>query len=343
MHERSTAQSSAPHLAGWLLLIAAMVAVMVALGGLTRLTGSGLSMVEWNPHHLLPPLTEAEWQQAFALYRQSPEYRLVNIGMDLAGFQGIFWLEYVHRLWGRLIGLAFALPLALLLWRRAIDRRLAARLALILGLGALQGVAGWLMVASGLADRPQVSHLRLAVHLLLALGILALLLWTALDLGDRAEPGEDAPAARRLLSALMALAAGVILWGALVAGLHAGHVHNTFPLMAGRVFPADGLLLSPVWRNAVETPAAVQYVHRTLALTLVASLSLAFLWAQAARLSAAIRRRLMLAALAAWGQATLGVATLVLVVPVPLAALHQMGAVGLFALLTWARHGVRSE
>lgn len=342
MHNRTMPPRHAPPLAGWLLLVAAMVAVMVGLGGLTRLTGSGLSMVEWNPHHLLPPLSESQWQDAFALYRQSPEYRLVNAGMDVAGFKGIFWLEYVHRLWGRLIGVAFAVPLAWFALRHAIRRPLARRLALILALGALQGAAGWFMVASGLADRPQVSHFRLALHLVLALILLALLLWTALDL--RAAPrddGADAPTARRLVSALMALAALVITWGAFVAGLHAGHIHNTFPLMDGGIFPADGLMLSPPWRNAVETPAAVQYIHRALALTLVASLTLAALWARVARLHA--HRRLALAALAAWGQAGLGVATLLLAVPVPLAAAHQMGAVVLFALLTWARHGVRSE
>lgn len=343
MHDAPRARDSAPPLARWLFLIAAMVAVMVGLGGLTRLTGSGLSMVEWNPHHVLPPLTAAEWQEAFALYRLSPEYRLVNAGMDLAGFKGIFWLEYVHRLWGRLIGLAFAVPLAVFLFRRAIHRPLARRLALILALGALQGAVGWFMVASGLADRPQVSHVRLAVHLLLALVILALLLWTALDLRATVrDAGADAGPARRLLSALMALAGVTITWGAFVAGLHAGHVHNTFPLMDGRVFPADGLLLSPAWLNAVETPSAVQYVHRVLALTLVACLSLTALWARCARLSAETRRRLALATLAAWGQAGLGIATLLLAVPVPLAALHQMGAVALLALLTWGRHGVRS-
>lgn len=330
--------------AGWLLLVAAMVAVMVALGGLTRLTGSGLSMVEWNPHHLLPPLGEAEWQDAFALYRQSPQYRLVNAGMDLAGFKGIFWLEYVHRLWGRLIGLAFAVPLVLFVLRRAIGRRLALRLAMILALGAAQGGIGWFMVASGLADDPQVSHLRLALHLVTAILILGLLLWTALDLrAPAATPATpDSRVARRLVAALGGLALVTITWGAFVAGLHAGHIHNTFPLMDGALFPPGGLALRPAWLNAVETPAAVQYVHRVLALTLLACTSLGALWAACARLGADTRRRLALAALAAWVQAGLGIATLLLAVPVALAVLHQMGAVLLFALLTWAGHSVRS-
>jgi cytochrome c oxidase assembly protein subunit 15 len=327
----------------WLGGTALMVAVMVALGGMTRLTGSGLSMVEWNPHHLLPPLTEDEWQSAFALYRQSPEYRLVNAGLDLAGFKGIFWLEYVHRLWGRLIGLAFAAPLALFALKGAIDRRLGLRLLLVLALGALQGGIGWYMVASGLADRPEVSHYRLALHLLTAVLILMALVWTALDVGTaHARPAPDARPARRLLTALLALALATLTWGAFVAGLHAGHVNTTFPLMDGGLFPRAGLALKPAWRNALENPAAVQYVHRVLAVTLLASLSLAALWARLARLPAAARRPILLAAAAAWAQVGLGIATLLLSVPVPLAVLHQMGAMTLVALLTWSLHGVRS-
>jgi cytochrome c oxidase assembly protein subunit 15 len=343
MHDHPTASLRAPPLAGWLLLTAAMVAVMVGLGGATRLTGSGLSMVEWNPHHWLPPLGEAEWQAAFALYRDSPQYRLVNAGMDLTGFKGIFWLEYVHRLWGRLIGVVFAVPLAWWALRRAIPARLAKRLGLILALGALQGGAGWFMVASGLVDQPQVSHFRLALHLLLALAVLALLLWTALDLtAPPAHGGTDAGTAGKLLSALLGLAVLVIAWGAFVAGLRAGTIHNTFPLMDGTLFPIGGLRLSPPWRNAIENPSAVQYVHRILALTLLACLTLAALWGRAARLAPAPRRLLAAAALAGWVQAALGITALLLAVPVALGVAHQMGAVGVFALLTWARHSVRS-
>lgn len=315
----------------WLFAVAAMVAAMVALGGLTRLTGSGLSMVEWNPHHLLPPLSHAEWLAAFAKYQASPEYRLVNAGMDLAGFQSIFWLEYLHRLWGRLIGLAFALPLAVLAARRLLDRRLLGRLGLLLALGAAQGGLGWFMVASGLVDRPEVSHFRLAAHLVLAVVILGALLWTALDLVGRPKYADRR--LRRGLDAALALALITITWGALVAGLDAGRVHNTFPLMDNGLFPSDGLVRQPPLLNAVETPAAVQYVHRILAMTLVACLSLLALWGRL--------RPLVLAALWSWVQAALGIATLLLAVPVAVAALHQMGAVLLFALLVWARHSVR--
>lgn len=329
--------------AAWLFTCAAMVAVMVALGGLTRLTGSGLSMVEWNPHHLLPPLTEAAWQEAFAAYRDTPEYQMVNAGMDLAGFKGIFWLEYVHRLWGRLIGVVFALPLLVFALRGAIARPLALKLGAILALGAAQGALGWYMVASGLADLPQVSHLRLAAHLVMAALILALLLWSALDVA-RPQPqhAADNRGARRLFGALAGLALVTVTWGAFVAGLHAGHIHTTFPLMDGYVFPQSGLILRPTLLNTVENPSAVQYLHRMLALTLLASLTLAGAWSRLARLPAQARKAFTLAAGWAWVQAGLGIATLLLSVPVALAALHQMGAMVLIALLTWGLHGVRS-
>ncbi|MBC7952453.1 MAG: COX15/CtaA family protein [Rhodospirillaceae bacterium] len=332
-----------PPLAPWLLACAAMVAIMVALGGLTRLTGSGLSMVQWNPHHILPPLTQAQWDEAFALYRATPEYQWVNTAMDLAGFKGIFWLEYIHRLWGRLIGVVFALPLVAFAIKGAIHRPLARRLGLLLALGAAQGGMGWYMVASGLVDRPEISHFRLAVHLVLALIILALLLWTALDIArPMALPAADSRKARWALAGLLALAMTTIIWGAFVAGLHAGHIHNSFPLMGGAWFPPEGLRLNPPLRNAVENPAAVQYVHRVLALTSLACVTLFGLWSRTARLPPAARRPLALAALFVWLQAGLGIATLLLAVPVPLAALHQMGAVVLSALLTWGLHTVRS-
>lgn len=325
----------------WLLICAAMVAVMVGLGGLTRLTGSGLSMVEWNPHHVLPPLNQDQWAEAFALYRATPQFQLVNSAMDLAGFQGIFWLEYVHRLWGRLIGLVFAVPFLWFAFTGALSRPLAARLGAVLALGAAQGGLGWYMVASGLVDRPEISHFRLAAHLVLALVLLGLLLWLALDMARPvARPAPDTRRARRVLLGLLGLVVATIVWGAFVAGLHGGRIHNTFPLMEGAWFPVEGLRLHPAWRNAMENPAAVQYVHRVLALTTLVCLTLFGLWSRHARLPAAARTPLAVAALWVWGQAGLGIATLLLAVPVPLAALHQMGAVGLFAVLIWGLHSL---
>lgn len=316
----------------WLVAVALMVAAMIALGGLTRLTGSGLSMVEWNPHHLLPPLTEAEWRDAFAKYRTSPEYRHVNAGMDLDGFKGIFWLEYIHRLWGRLIGAVFVIPLVFFAARSMVDRQTARRLGWLLVLGAAQGVLGWLMVASGLIDRPEVSHYRLAAHLVLAFVILGALLWTALDVAGAFRESAPEPFYRAAW-AVMALVLLTVTWGAFVAGLKAGLVYNTFPLMEGRLLPGDGL-------NVFETHGAVQFAHRVLALMTVAALTLLGLWAW--RLKVAARLPFLLAALWSWVQAGLGIATLILSVPIALAAIHQMGAVLLFSLLIWGLHRVRS-
>lgn len=316
-------------LAAWLLVVAAMVAVMVTLGGLTRLTGSGLSMTQWNPHHILPPLDAAQWQEAFALYRQSPEFRLINTQMDLAGYQSIFWLEYVHRLWGRLIGLAFALPLAWFVWRRMVPMGWLPRLLALLALGGGQGVMGWLMVASGLSDRPEVSHLRLAAHLLLALLILAALIWCALALRDHPRRRHGLLFATLSFIAVLTLAA--MSWGALVAGLEAGRIHNTFPLMQG------GWLPSPPLITAITDAASVQYVHRVLAITVWACLSLLAFWSWRHHGP----HPLLLAGAWIQVQAGLGIATLLHGAPLVLAALHQGGAVVLVALLTWALVSVR--
>lgn len=321
--------------ATWLLACCGMVVVMVILGGLTRLTGSGLSMVEWQPFTLLPPLSEAQWQETFAKYRASPEFMLVNSHMSLADFKGIFWLEYIHRLWGRLIGVVFLLPFLWFLARGMIEKRLAPRLAAIFVLGGLQGAVGWFMVQSGLVDRPEVSHYRLAAHLVLALLILAMMLWLALDLlvppqGRRS----DAPAGpRHALGGLLALSSVTILWGAFVAGLDAGRIYNTFPLMNGDLLPPEAFARAPWWINLFETIAAVQFTHRLLALSLVAAVIA--VWALTPRegMPRGLRLVLDLLPFAALAQAGLGIATLLMVVPVGLAAAHQAGAVVLFLLL----------
>ncbi len=320
----------------WLGAVIALVVVMIALGGLTRLTGSGLSMVEWNPHHLLPPLSPEAWNEAFLGYQATPEYRLIHAGMDLAGFKGIFWLEYIHRLWGRAIGLVLGIPLLIFLWRRQIRTALALRLGLLFILGAAQGAVGWLMVKSGLVDQPNVSHFRLAAHFLLALLVLGGLWWTFLDLGPTREDAAALPKkGRRILMGLLGLLIATLTWGAFVAGLGAGHIHATFPLMGETWFPVDGGILRPLPLNAILTPAAVQYVHRTLAMTLVLSLSLLWGWGR--------NRRLGAAAGWAWVQGGLGLATLFSGVSLPFAALHQMGAVILFLLMIRAVHGAGAK
>jgi cytochrome c oxidase assembly protein subunit 15 len=332
--------------AAWLLACAAMVAAMVVVGGVTRLTHSGLSMVEWKPLvGTLPPLDEAAWQALFVRYQQTPEFRIVNHDMTLEGFQHIFWWEYVHRLLGRLIGVVFFFPLAFFAVKRRIPRPLAVRLSGIFVLGGLQGALGWYMVASGLVDEPRVSPHRLAAHLGLAFAILALLLWVALDLlpAPRA-PGP--PASRRLAAAALGLAGLVfvmVLSGAFVAGAHAGFQFNTWPLM-GKGFIPDGLFpLTPWWRNAFEHVPLVQLDHRLLAYAIAASV--VALWLGARR-APGLPRRARLAAHALLGalalQLTLGITTLLLVVPVPLAAAHQAGAVVLFAVTVWLANELRA-
>lgn len=329
----------------WLLACCAMIFAMVVIGGVTRLTESGLSIMEWAPlMGALPPLSDAEWQRVFDLYRAIPQYGAVNAGMDLAAFKGIFWWEWTHRLWGRLIGVVFLLPFLWFLIRRRIPEGLAPHLAVLFLLGGLQGFLGWYMVSSGFAGRVSVSQYRLVVHLALALAIYGYMLWLAFGLLRPATaPGALALAAslRRGVAALLGLAAVTMALGGFTAGLDGGLLYNTFPLMNGRLLPEEFLATSPAWLDPFENPATAQLVHRWLAVALaVASLAL---WAGSRRqaLAAEARRALDLVALMTLVQLGLGVATLLLAVPIPLAALHQAGAVILLSLLLWALHRLR--
>lgn len=327
----------------WLLVLALMVLAMVCLGGLTRLTGSGLSMVEWQPFTVLPPLSAEAWSAVFAKYQASPQYRLLNDGMTLAAFKDIFWLEYAHRLWGRLIGLVFLAPFLLFLATGRLSRAQAPRLGLLFLLGAAQGGLGWFMVASGLADRPEVSHYRLTAHLLAALAIYAALLWTALDHLDPRPLRDAGPGPARLrrpLSALLLLVTLTMAAGGLVAGLHAGLIYNSFPLMYGEWFPGEALEMTPRWLNFFENHALVQFDHRLLATTAWAAAVASWLWSRRLDLDRALRRRLLALPLAATLQAGLGIATLLAMVPVGLAAAHQACAFLLFSAVLWALHGV---
>ncbi|MGE0744877.1 MAG: COX15/CtaA family protein [Rhodospirillales bacterium] len=323
----------------WLLACCAMVFVMVVLGGVTRLTESGLSIVSWQPvTGALPPLSQHDWQVQFDAYKATPEFAKRNFWMDVGDFKTIFWMEYLHRLWGRLIGLAFAAPFAWFVLRGHIRGPLAWKLAGILALGAAQGAMGWYMVASGLVDRPDVSHYRLAAHLLLAFAIHAAMFRVALGLLDGPpRHGAGAPLAGHGRLVLW-WSLVVILWGAFVAGLDAGKIYNTFPLMGGEVVPAVAFSMTPWPLDLVENAATVQFVHRWLAIALVA-IVLA-LWARARRFAVPPRLRLAADLLAAMAllQAAIGVATLLTEVWIPLAALHQAGAFALFTLALWFGH-----
>jgi len=325
----------------WLLVCCALVFAMVVLGGVTRLTGSGLSIVEWQPvAGVLPPITETQWRDLFEQYQATPEYREVNAGMDLGGFKGIFWLEYLHRLVGRLIGVAFFLPFVVFLAQRRLPRRLALQLTGLFVLGGLQGLLGWLMVASGLIDVPRVSPYRLTAHLSLAIAIYAWMLWVALDL-LRPASVRGLQSLRRLGWVLTGLVGVTILAGGFVAGTRAGFVFNTWPLMYGRVVPAGMFDLSPWWTNPFENLAMVQFNHRMLAY-LVAALAVVWWWqAQAADVPGHVRRVRHFLLVAVAGQVVLGITTVLYVVPIPLAAAHQAGALALLTVVLYLNHALR--
>lgn len=315
-----------------------MVFAMVIVGGITRLTESGLSMVRWEPiSGAIPPMNVEEWQAEFDAYRATPEYRQINRGMSLAEFKDIFFWEYVHRLLGRLIGLAFALPLLWFAWKRAIPKGYGLRLTGLLVLGGMQGVIGWWMVASGLIDRPEVSHIRLAVHLLLALLIFGLLIWTALDLRALArEPA--APRARLSIVAAWALSLlGLqLMFGAYVAGLDAGYAFNTWPQMGDEWFPAGTPMLEPFLANFVDNPIVVQFVHRWLAWVVAAAAFLlaAQAWSRKRHFSATAVIVTIVA------QIALGVATLLSGVELWIAVGHQAMAALVIAAMVTAAHGL---
>jgi cytochrome c oxidase assembly protein subunit 15 len=324
----------------WLFLCAAMVFAMAVIGAITRLTESGLSIVEWAPiKGALPPLSDQAWADAFAAYKATPEYLYKNTGMSLEAFKQIFFWEWLHRLWGRVIGLVFAAGLAWFWWRGGLDRGLRLRLLGLLVLGGLQGALGWFMVMSGLVDRPSVSHYRLAAHLGLAVLLYALILWTAYGLVlPRLGGFAGARSLRRHASIAIGCVAVTMCWGAFVAGLDAGQVYNTFPLMDGRLLPPpESFSIIPAWLNWFDNTALVQFTHRWMAIgTSLVVLALAFRcsrtpvagWGHLAGLMVAV-------------QVGLGISTLLAQVPVWLGAMHQAGALLLLALLLALRFVTR--
>jgi cytochrome c oxidase assembly protein subunit 15 len=318
----------------WLIAVAALIALMVLVGGATRLTESGLSIVEWKPvTGALPPLTSAQWQDAFEGYKTIPQYRELNAGMSLADFKTIFWWEWSHRLLGRFIGVAYLLPFLYFLWRGALTAELKRRLLLIFALGALQGAVGWWMVVSGLSQRVEVSQYRLAIHLVLALIIFAATVWTI----RRMAGGADMAAPRRLKITshiLLAVTFLQIYFGALVAGLRAGRLYNTWPDIDGAFIPAGDRLFfeTPWWRNLFDNTLTVQFEHRMTAYVLLA---LALFHAVDALRSGASRSAIA----GAWGllaavalQAVLGILTLLNQVPIDLALAHQAVAIAVLTL-----------
>ena len=314
-------------ISAWLYIVAGMIVAMIMVGGATRLTDSGLSITEWKPiHGVIPPLSASEWEEEFVKYQAIPEYSIVNPNMTLAEFKGIFWWEWGHRFLGRIIGFVFLLPMLFFWATGRIERRLWPRLAGIFVLGGLQGAVGWWMVASGLTARVDVSQYRLAAHLILACLILSYVLWVARGLA-LSHDAQLAAGVRTFAAVLVGLTLLQIYLGALVAGLDAGLIHNTWPLMDGGLIPSGLLAETPAWRNFFENHTTVQFTHRVVAyLLLAAAIAHAFQAVRRAPGTSHAVRAVVLAALVGL-QAVIGIVTLVLVVPLSAAILHQLGAI----------------
>jgi heme a synthase len=317
----------------WLISIAALIAVMVLVGGGTRLTGSGLSIVEWKPvTGVLPPLNHEQWTETFGAYQKIPQYRELNAGMTLAEFKTIFWWEWSHRLLGRVIGILYLLPFLWFMWRGVLTADLRRRLWVIFGLGALQGAVGWWMVASGLSQRVEVSQYRLATHLVLALLIFAAIVWTLRRLSDR--PQLAVASRLKITSAtLVALTFVQLYLGALVAGLRAGKIYNTWPDIDGALIPSAARLFfeTPWWRNLFDNTLTVQFEHRMIAYALFVLALVHALDAVRSRAGAAVNGALWLAAVVTL-QGVLGILTLLNHVPLGLALAHQAGAIAVLTV-----------
>lgn len=326
-------------IANWLTVCCVVIFGMIILGGVTRLTHSGLSMVEWRPLlGIIPPLTEAEWMRVFTIYKASPEYQLINFGMDLAGFKSIFLFEYLHRVLGRLIGILYFLPLVIFRMRGQIPSDVKGRLVLFLILGGCQGLLGWFMVKSGLVDDPRVSQYRLASHLGLAIFLYSCLVWLAFELHARARGVQKSATA--ILApwpiALIALVFIMCLSGALVAGTRAGFAYSTWPLM-GNSFIPDGLYsMTPWWKSIFEDITTVQFNHRMFAYVLIVLIGYwcVDLWGKGLRLASAC------VAVALTVQVLLGISALLLHVPVTIGAAHQGGSAVLLTALIFAERSL---
>jgi cytochrome c oxidase assembly protein subunit 15 len=323
-------------LARWLLAVAAMIVGIVVVGGITRLTNSGLSITEWKPlTGIIPPLNEAQWQAEFANYRRIPEYQQFNRGMTLGGFQAIFFWEWLHRALARTIGMVFALPLLWFWVRKQIPAGYKPRLVALLALGGLQGAVGWWMVQSGLAVRTDVSHIRLAVHLGVALLTLAGIVWTALDLYRLHHEGRARPARMTGVGALALLLLAVqIIWGAFTAGLDAGFAFASWPLMGDNLYPAGAATVPPL-ANAIDNPVAVQFVHRWFAFVAAAGL----VWLAVRAWRVAPRSSILLVGLVVL-QIVLGIATLLSGVQIDVAVTHQANAALLLVAAVSAAHAL---
>lgn len=326
----------------WLLVLCGLVFAMVVLGGFTRLTGSGLSMVDWRPiMGILPPLTDAEWQRVFEMYKQSPEFQKVNFEFGINEFKGIFWLEYLHRLLGRIMGLAFLVPFIYFVVKGRIQRSEWLKYLVMFVLGGMQGLLGWYMVKSGLVDVPEVSQYRLTAHLVSAFIIYAYIFWVAMSLLFPAPAGAAKHPWYGRTLAVTALVSVTIVSGGFVAGLKAGKIYNTFPMMGDFWVPPGLMALEPFWRNFFDNMVTVQFDHRLLAIT--AFVVVVIYWLKARKADLPKRARPAVNALLHTMvlQVALGITTLLMAVPVILGAAHQAVAMLLFTVVLYLVHALR--
>lgn len=337
--------ASRRQIALWLFGCSALVFAILVVGGVTRLTHSGLSIVEWKPIiGIMPPLNQVEWDEAFDKYKQSPEFQKVNHQMLLDEFKGIFFWEYLHRLLGRLVGAVFLLPFLYFVWRRRIDPTLMLKLLGIFLLGAAQGAMGWFMVKSGLVDDPRVSQYRLTAHLSLAFLIFLSMIWVGLGLGAaRAVTPRDSASRglQRFGFWLALLVFYMVVSGGFVAGMRAGKAYNTFPLMNGHVLPPESFLIEPWYLNFFNNMALVQFNHRAGAWLLAILVPWFWLKTRSAAVSVTVRQLASLLLVLVAVQISLGIATLLLAVPVALGTAHQGGAMAVFGVLVWLNHELR--
>ena len=318
----------------WLIAVCFTIFSMVVVGGITRLTESGLSMVDWNPVvGIVPPLNESEWEQAFEVYKNYPQYQKVNTGMSLDDFKEIYYWEYGHRVLGRLIGIIYFVPFVLFLMLGKIEKPMVPKLWIGLVLGSLQGVLGWYMVKSGLVDIPRVSHYRLAAHLMLALLILGDLSWLVLTL-YKINRVEMTDLFRTLTYTLVPILLLQILYGAFVAGSRAGFGYNTFPLMNGEFLPEMAMQLTPFWLNLLDNNTMLQFLHRWIGVLVMAITSVLFILAWRSGCSS-VKRLTSLLMIVVLGQFLLGVLTLINIIPIGLASLHQAGACIVLIVMVW--------
>ncbi|WP_372637606.1 COX15/CtaA family protein [Fodinibius sp.] len=330
----------------WLWTGAVLIFIMVVVGGITRLTGSGLSMSDWSLiMGAWPPMSEAEWMSVFERYKEFPQYQQINAGMSLSEFKQIFFWEYIHRLLGRIIGIVFLVPFIFFWVRGYFDSTMLRRAWILFALGALQGAMGWIMVKSGLVDVPYVSHYRLALHLSLAMILFGFCIWYALDLYDSGPPGKsnELAALKRWSLALLVLFIAQVVWGAFTAGLDAGYIYNTFPTMNGDWLPRGAWALKPAVLNLVENPGTVQWVHRILG-TLLAVATAIFWWKhRKADLSPIIEQKARMLLGMVLTQYVLGILTVITHVEIIAGVIHQAGALMVLFFWIWYHHDLKTK